>query len=145
VARYRREADEVQEEETRAKCYLFDLVSAWERLQASKAALNEFLFEASEPHMPERFGSVEELIRYNHQRAAYENERSSFIQQRKASEEQYEEAVGGATTILSVGASVSFKVPEDLGRVGGYEGNRYDISNQETEEGPRLSVTKLDG
>jgi hypothetical protein len=145
VARYRREADEVQEEETRAKSYLFDLVSAWERWQAAKADLNEFLFEASEPHMPERFGSVEELIRYNRQRAAYENERSNFIQQRKAAEEQYNEAVGGVTTILPVGASVSFKVPEDLGRVGGYEGNRYDISNKETEEGPRLSVTKLEG
>ena len=136
----------MQEEETRVNIYLFDLVSAWERWQTANEELNRFLFEeASEPHMPERFGSVEELIRYNQQRAAYENERSNFIQQRKASEEQYNEAVGGATTILPVGATVSFKVPEDLGRVGGYEGNRYDISNKETEEGPRLSVTKLDG
>jgi hypothetical protein len=35
-------------------------------------------------------------------------------------------------TILPVGASISFRIPEDLGR-GGYEGNQYDISNQETE------------
>jgi hypothetical protein len=145
VARYRREADEVQEEETRAKSYLFDLVSAWERWQAAKADLNEFLFEASEPLMPERFGSVEELIRYNQQRAAYEHERSEFIQQRKAFEKQYDEALGSVMTILPVGASISFRVPEDLGRVGGYEGNHYDISNKETEEGPRLSVTKLEG
>jgi hypothetical protein len=50
--------------------------------------------EASEPHMPERFGSVEDLIRYNQQRAAYEHERSKFIQQRKAFEEHYHEATG---------------------------------------------------
>jgi len=143
VARYRREADDVQEEETRANIYLVDLVSAWERLQAAKEDLNRFLFEGSEPHMPERFGSVEELIRYNHQRAAYENERSEFIQKRKAFEEQYNEAVGGVMTILPVGATISFRVPEDLGRVGGYEGNQYDILNKETEEGPRLSVTRL--
>ena len=135
----------MQEEETQLNSYLFDLALAWERWQAAKEELNKFLFEASEPHMPERFGSVEELIRYNHQRAAYENERSDFIQQRKASEEQYNEAIGGVTTILPVGATVFFKVPEDLGRVSGYEGNRYDVSNKETEEGPRLSVTKLDG
>ena len=135
----------MQEEETRANNYLFDLVSAWERLQAAKEELNKFLFEASEPHMPERFGSVEELIQYNQQRAAYEHERSKFIQQRNAVEEQYNEAIGCVTTILPVGATISFRVPEDLGRVGGYEGNQYDISNQETEEGPTLSVTKLAG
>jgi hypothetical protein len=88
---------------------------------------------------------VEDLIRYNRQRATYELERSEFIQQRKAVEEQYNEAIGGVTPIMPVGASVSFRVPEDLGRVGGYEGNRYDISNTETEEGPRLSVTKRAG
>jgi hypothetical protein len=88
---------------------------------------------------------VEDLIRYNRQRATYELERSEFIQQRKAVEEQYNEAIGGVTTIMPVGASVSFRVPEDLGRAGGYEGNRYDISNTETEEGPRLSVTKRAG
>ena len=135
----------MQQEESRANIYLFDLVSAWERWQAAKEELNKFLFEASEPDMPERFGSVEELIRYNQQRAAYENERSKFIQQRKAFEEKYNEAVGSVTTLLPVGASVSFRVPEDLGRVSGYQGNQYDISNKETEEGPRLSVTKLAG
>ena len=135
----------MQDEETRVNIYLFDLVSAWERWQAAKEELNKFLFEASEPHMPERFGSVEELIHYNQQRAAYEHERSKFIQQRKAFEEQYNEAIGGVMTILPVGATISFRVPEDLGRAGGYEGNRYDISNKETEEGPRLSVTKLAG
>jgi hypothetical protein len=137
--------DEVQEEENRVNIYLFDLASAWERWQEAKEELNKFLFEASEPHMPERFGSVEELIRYNQQRAAYEHERSEFIQQRKACEELYNEAIGGVTTVLPVGASVSFKVPEDLGRAGGYEGNQYDITNKETDEGPRLSVTKLAG
>jgi len=93
--------------------------------------------------MLERFGSVEELIQYNQQRAAYEQERSKFIQQRKTFEKQYNEAIGSVMTILTVGASISFRVPEDLGRGGGYEGNQYDISNKETEEGPRLSVTKL--
>ncbi len=136
----------MQEEEARANIYLSDLVSAWERWQAAKEELNKFLFEeASEPHMPERFGSVEELIRYNQQRAAYEHERSKLIRQRKAFEEQYNEATGGVTTILPVGATVSFRAPEDLGRVGGYEGNRYDISNKETEEGPRISVTNSAG
>ena len=135
----------MQEEENRVNIYLFDLASAWERWQEAKEELNKFLFEASEPHMPERFGSVEELIRYNQQRAAYEHERSEFIQQRKACEELYNEAIGGVTTVLPVGASVSFKVPEDLGRAGGYEGNQYDITNKETDEGPRLSVTKLAG
>ena len=135
----------MQEEETRVNIYLFDLVSAWERWQAAKEELNKFLFEASEPHMPEHFGSVEELIRYNQQRAAYEHERSKFIQQRKAFEEQYNEAIGGVTTILPVGATISFRVPEELGRVGGYEGNQYEILNKETEEGPRLSVTKRAG
>ena len=62
----------MQEEETRVNIYLFDLVSAWERWQTANEELNRFLFEeASEPHMPERFGSVEELIRYNQQRSAY--------------------------------------------------------------------------
>lgn len=134
----------MQGEETRAEIYLSDLVSVWERLQAAKGELNEFLSEVPEPDMPERFGSVEELIQYNHQRAAYENERAKFIQQRKAFEERYEEAIGGVMTILPVGATVSFTVPEELAS-GGYEGNRYDISNKETEEGPRLSVTKLAG
>jgi hypothetical protein len=122
---------------------LFELVSAWERWQAAKEELNTFLFEASEAHMPERFESVEELILYNQRRAAYEHERSEFMQQRKAFEEQYEEAIGGVTTVLPVGATVSFRVPDEQGRAGDYEGNRYDISNKETEEGPRLSVTKL--
>ena len=36
-------------------------------------------------------------------------------------------------TILPVGASISLRVPEYLGRGGDYEGNQYDISNQETE------------
>ena len=135
----------MQEEEKRVNIFLFDLVSAWERWQAAKEELNRFLFETSEPHLPERFENVEELILYNQRRAAYEHERSEFIQQGKALEEQYEEAIGGVTTVLPVGASVSFRVPEDLGRAGGYEGNRYDISNKETEEGPRLSVTKLAG
>ena len=132
----------MQEEETRVNIYLFDLVSAWERWQAAKGELNKFLFEAPEPHMPERFGSVEELIRYNQQRAAYEHERSKFIQQRKAFEEQYNGATGAVTTILPVGATVSFRIPADLGRVGGYEGNQYDIPFEEPEEGPRISVTK---
>ena len=101
--------------------------------------------EASEPHMPERFGSVKELTHYNQQRAAYEHERSKFIQQRKAYEEQYNEATGAVTTILPVGATLFFRVPEDLGRVGGYEGNQYDISFKETEEGPRISVTRAPG
>jgi hypothetical protein len=136
----------VQEEETRVNNYLFDLVSAWERWQAATVELNKFLFEeASEPHMSERFGSVEELIQYNQQRAAYEHERSKFIQQRKNFEKEYNEAIGSVTTILPVGATIFFRVPEDLGRVGGYEGNQYEISNEETEEGPRLSVTKLAG
>ena len=135
----------MQEEETRVNIYLFDLISAWERWQAAKEELNKFLFEAPEPHMPERFGSVEELIRYNQQRAAYEHERSKFIQQRKALEKQYNEAIGGVMTILPVGATISLRVPEDLGRAGGYEGNHYEIANKETEEGPRLSVTKLAG
>ncbi len=135
----------MQEEKARINIYLFDLVSAWERWQAAKEELNKFLFEGSEPHMPERFGSVEELIQYNQQRAAYEHERAKFIQQRKAFEAQYNEAIGGVTTILPVGATVFFRVPEDLGGAGGYEGNQYDISNKETEEGPRLSVRKLAG
>ncbi len=136
----------MQEEENRVNIYLLDLISAWERWQAAKEELNEFLFEeGSEPHMPERFGSVGELIRYNQRHAAYEHERSKFIQQRKAFEEQYNEATGAVSTILPVGATVSFRVPEDLGRVGGYEGNQYDISFKETEEGPRISVTKLVG
>ena len=136
----------MQEEVTRVNIYLFDLVSAWERWQGATEELNKFLFEeASEPHMLERFGSVEELIRYNQQRAAYEQERSKFIQQRKVYEEQYNEATGAVTTILPVGATVSFRIPADLGRVGGYEGNQYDISFKETEEGPRISVTKLAG
>jgi hypothetical protein len=133
----------VQEEVNRVNIYLFDLVSAWEKWQAAKEELNRFLFQASEPHKPERFESVEELIQYNQQRAAYEHERAKFIQQRKAFEKQYNEAIGGVTAILPVGATVSFRVPEYLGRAGGYEGNRYDISNEETEEGPRLSVTRL--
>jgi hypothetical protein len=136
----------VREEEARANIYLSDLVSAWERYRAAKEELNKPLFEdAFEPHMPERFGSVEELIQYNQQRAAYEHKRSKSIQQRKAFEEQYNEATGAVTTILPVGATVSFRVPEDLGRVGGYEGNQYDISFKETEEGPRISVTKSAG
>ena len=135
----------MQEEETRVNIYLFDLVSAWERWQAAKEELNKFLFEAPEPHMPERFGSVEELIRYNQQRAAYEHERSKLIQQRKAFEEQYNEATGAVSTILPVGATVSFTIPEDLGRVGGYEGNQYDISNEESGEGPSIWVTKMAG
>jgi hypothetical protein len=136
----------VQEEETRVNVYLFDLVSAWERCQAAKDELNKFLFEeASEPHMPKRFGSVGELIQYNQQRAAYEHERSKFVQQRKAFEEQYNEATGAVSTILPVGATVSFTIPEDLGRVGGYEGNQYDISNKESGEGPSIWVTKMAG
>ena len=136
----------MQEEETRVNIYLFDLVSAWERLQAAMEELNKFLFEeASEPHMPERFGSVKELIHYNRQRAAYEHERSKFIQQRKTFEERYNETTGAVTTILPVGATVFFRVPEDLGRDGGYAGNRYDISFEETEEGPRISVTRAPG
>ena len=108
--------------------------------------LNKFLFEeASEPHMPERFGSVEELIQYKQQRAAYEHERFKFIQQRKTFEKEYNEAIGSVTTILPVGATIFLRVPEDIGRVGGYEGNQYEISNKETKEGPRLSVTKLAG
>jgi hypothetical protein len=51
----------------------------------------------------------------------------------KAFEKQYNEAIGSVMTILPVGASISFRVPEDLGRGGDYEGNQYDISNQETE------------
>jgi hypothetical protein len=101
--------------------------------------------EGSEPHMPERFGSVEELVQYNQQRAAYGHERSKLIQQRKAFEEQYNEATGAVTTILPVGAAVPFRVPEDLARVGGYEGNQYNISNKETGEGPSISVTRLAG
>jgi hypothetical protein len=116
------------------------------KMSSGQRGTTKFLFEeASEPHMPERFGSVEELIQYNQQRAAYELERSKFVQQRKAFEEQYNEATGAVTTVLPVGATISFRVPEDLGRVSGYEGNQYDISNKETEEGPRISVTKMAG